>query len=177
MSVERNIPLNTSDHVPVFAQLSVEAGRKERAETTTVQLKPKWDGCDKHIYKDSIRQNLKQFESFIPSLTEEIDILQPLAHLNAVLKQATRDSIPNHKTSLKIKGRRRCWTQKMKDAMKNSRLMLMGVAQSRGTRGPERPNSAANVRSKSDARRFSEKSAEEIYSLQNTTEWRIRFMI
>ena len=123
VSVERNIPLNTSDHVPVFAQLSVEVGRKERAETTTVQLKPKWDGCDKRIYKSSIRQNLKQFESFIPSLTEEIDILQPLAHLNAVLKQATRDSIPNHKTSLKIKGRRRCWTQKMKDAMKNSRLM------------------------------------------------------
>ena len=123
VSVERNIPLNTSDHVPVFAQLSVEVGRKERAETTTVQLKPKWDGCDKRIYKSSIRQNLKQFESFTPSLTEEIDILQPLAHLNAVLKQATRDSIPNHKTSLKIKGRRRCWTQKMKDSMKNSRLM------------------------------------------------------
>ena len=28
VSVEKNIPLNTSDHVPVFAQLSVEVGRK-----------------------------------------------------------------------------------------------------------------------------------------------------
>ena len=123
VSVESNIPLNTSDHVPVFAQLSVEVGRKDRVETTTVQLKPKWDGCKKHIYKSSIRRNLKQFESFLPSTTEEIDILQPLAHLNTVLKQATRDSIPNRKTSLKIKRKRRCWTQRMQDAMKNSCLM------------------------------------------------------
>ena len=63
VSVERNIPLNTSDHVPVFAQLSVEVGRKEMVETTAVQLKPKWDGCDKHIYKSSIRQNLLVFSS------------------------------------------------------------------------------------------------------------------
>ena len=65
--------------MPVYAQLSVEAGRKERAETTTLQLKPKCNGCDKHIFKSSIRRNLQQFESFLPSLAEEIDILQPLS--------------------------------------------------------------------------------------------------
>ena len=88
-------------------------------ETTTVQLKPKWDRCNKYICKRSIKPKkiLQQFEVFLRSLTDKIDILQPLAHLNAVLKQATCESIQNHKTSLKIKGQRICWIQKMQEVI------------------------------------------------------------
>ena len=123
VAVERNTSLNTSDHVPVDAQVNVEYSEKARAETTVIQVKPKWDRCDETAYKRSIRQNLLPFETFLHFLSVEIDILQPVAHLNTVLKQATYESIPNYKSSVKSKKQRRCWTQKMQDAMKHSRLM------------------------------------------------------
>lgn len=123
VAVERSTSLNTSDHVPVNAQVNVEYSERTRTETTVIQVKPKWDKCDRTAYKTSIKQNLLTFDTFLPSLSADTDILQPLAHLIAVLKQATCESIPNYKPSLKIKKQRRCWTQKMQDAVKNSRLM------------------------------------------------------
>ena len=123
VAIERNTSLNTSDNVPVNAQVNVEYSEKARAETTVIQVKPKWDKCDETAYKRSIRQNLLPFETFLPFLSAEIDILQPLAHLNTVLKQATYESIPNYKSTLKIKKQRICWTQKMQDAIEHSRLM------------------------------------------------------
>ena len=66
VAIERNTSLNTSDHVPVNAQVNVEYSEKARAETTVIQVKPKWDKCDKTAYKRSIRQNLLPFETFLP---------------------------------------------------------------------------------------------------------------
>ena len=124
VAIERHTSLNISDHLPVCAQLNVETSEKVRAEATIIQLKPKWDTCDKTLYKSSINQNLLKFDTSLLSTSSEMDILQPLAHLNAVLKQANYESIPNYKPSLKIKNqRRRCWTQKIQEAMKHSRLM------------------------------------------------------
>ena len=123
VDIERSTSLNTSDHVPVNALIKIEYSERSRVEATVIQVKPKCDKCDRTAYKRSIKQNLLKFDSFLPSLTSENDILQPLAHLNAVLKQATCQSIPNYKSNLKLKKQRRCWTQQMQDAMKNSRLM------------------------------------------------------
>ena len=123
VDIERSTSLNTSDHVPVNALINIEYSERSRVEATVIQVKPKWDKCDRTAYKKSIKQNLLKFDSFLPSLTSENNILQPLAHLNAVLKQATSQSILNYKSTLKLKKQRRCWTQQMQDAMKNSRLM------------------------------------------------------
>ena len=123
VDIERSTSLNTSDHAPVNALINIEYSERSRVEATVIQVKPKWDKCDRTAYKRSIKQNLLKFDSFLPSLTSENDILQPLAHLNAVLKQATSQSIPNYKSNLNLKKQRRCWTQQMQDAMKNSRLM------------------------------------------------------
>ena len=123
VAVERCTSLNTSDHVPVHTHINIETCEKSRAVATVIQLKPKWDKCDKIMYKRSIRQNLLSFDTFLPASTAETDILQPLAHLNAVLKQATKDSIPNYKSSMKVKNKKRCWTQRIQDAMKHSRLV------------------------------------------------------
>ena len=123
VAVERCTSLNTSDHVPVHTHINIETCEKSRAVATVIQLKPKWAKCDKIMYKRSIRQNLLSFDTFLPASTAETDILQPLAHLNAVLKQATKDSIPNYKSSMKVKNKKRCWTQRIQDAMKHSRLM------------------------------------------------------
>ena len=76
---------------------------------------------------------LQQFEAFLPLLTDKIDILQPLAYLNAVLRQATCESIQNHETSLKSKDKESVGFRKCKMPCKKSSRMV-GVAQSRGTR-------------------------------------------
>ena len=83
--VDRNNQLNTSDHIPVKARVNVEFREKSRSETTVIQVKPKWDKCDKAAYKRT-EQNLLQFDAFLPSLSKEMDILLPLAHLNSILK-------------------------------------------------------------------------------------------
>ena len=89
LTIERHTSLNTSDHLPVCAQVNAETNEKVRAETTVIQVKPKWDKCDKTLYKSLIKHNLLKFDSFLLSTSSEIDNLRPLAHFNAVLKQIT----------------------------------------------------------------------------------------
>ncbi|MEW8547951.1 MAG: reverse transcriptase family protein, partial [Candidatus Thiodiazotropha sp.] len=140
VAIEEENALNTSDHRPVYAEISIDVKAKTGAEATVIQIKPKWESCDKRVYQQSIRQNLQKFDTFLPSLTSEIDILQPLAHLNAVLKRATYDSIPNYKPDLKIKNqRRRCWSQKIQAAMKNCRLVWWEWRKAGESRNPEDP--------------------------------------
>ena len=52
-------------------------------------LQAKWDRCDRDSYRRSIRENLLPFDAFHLSTDSNIDILEPLSHLNAVLKKAT----------------------------------------------------------------------------------------
>ena len=65
VAVERCTSLNTSDHVPVHTHINIETCEKSRAVATVIQLKPKWDKCDKIMYKRSIRQNLLSFDTFL----------------------------------------------------------------------------------------------------------------
>ena len=94
VTIDRNNQLNTSDHIPVKARVNVEYREKSTSETTIIQIKPKWDKCDKAAYKMSIKRNLLEFGAFLPSLSKEMDILQPLAHLNSIPKKATCEGIP-----------------------------------------------------------------------------------
>lgn len=56
-------------------------------------------------------------------MTNETDILQPLSHLNAVLKQATFSSIPKFRSEISIKKiRNRPWTKQIYDAVRLCRL-------------------------------------------------------
>ena len=85
--------------------------------------KPKWGKCDKSTYKRSVREKLLPFDAFLPSTTAELDILQPLSHLNAVLKQATISSIPKFKSEVTVRQlHSRPWSVRIHDAIKESRL-------------------------------------------------------
>ena len=67
--------------------------------------------------------NLLIFDAFIPSTTAEFDILQPLSHLNAVLKQATTSSIHKFKSRVTVRQlHSRPWSDIINDAIKESRL-------------------------------------------------------
>ena len=72
---------------------------------TRILCKPRWDKCDRASYRLSARENLLPFDTFLPNLNGSMDILEPLSHLNAVLKQATFDSIPRFKPELTIQER------------------------------------------------------------------------
>ena len=83
---------NTFDHIPVIGTFHITR-KKATKQQTKIMSKPKWDNCDKISYRNSVKENLQPFDTFLPSLNTESDILQPLSHLNAVLKQATINSI------------------------------------------------------------------------------------
>ena len=92
-------------------------------EKIKIMCKPKWEKCNRTVYRNTVRNQLMPFETFLPSLNSQIDVLQPLSHLNAVLKQATLDSIPKFKPEVIVKElRNRPWSAKIHDAVKNSRL-------------------------------------------------------
>ena len=102
VKVQTSDALNTSDHVPVVSTLSIRTGKLQPAVETN-RCKPKWDKCNKQVYKQSIKTNLQPFSTFHVQSTSETDILQPLSHLNAVLNQATLDSIPRHRSEIKTR--------------------------------------------------------------------------
>ena len=77
VAIEKHTSLNTSDHVPVKVQVCIETREKNRATATTIQVKPKWEKCDKVKYTRFISQNLLNFDTFRPSVSVEMDILQP----------------------------------------------------------------------------------------------------
>ena len=110
--------MNTSDHVRVFGVLKTRTKDVLR-QNLQITCKPKWDKCDRSAYRRSVRENLWSFDTFLPTLTNEMDILQPLNHLNAVLKQATFNSIPKFRTEISIKEiRNRPWTKQIHDTVR-----------------------------------------------------------
>ena len=122
VSVEPNVSLNTSDHIPVFAVLNVEQKQKIPGNVM-VRCKPKWEKCDRRNYKDFIATHLQSFSSFKFGQSVEIDILHPLSHLISILQLATKDSIPSYKSEVKLKKQKqRPWSEKIVQAVKESRL-------------------------------------------------------
>ena len=115
--------LNTSDHVPVIAELQLPVSCQDKGNTV-IKCKPKWDKCDKQEYKNYVSQSLRPFDSFHISNSSELDILYPIGHLNAVLKTAAEASIPNYKPEIKLKKKRaRPWSKEIQEAVKNCRLV------------------------------------------------------
>ena len=48
--VEKNVALNTSDHVPVIVQMKLPEGTVKN-ENVIITCKPNWDKCDKQNYQ------------------------------------------------------------------------------------------------------------------------------
>ena len=122
VAVDNDQTLNTSDHVPVIGTFKIHT-KKTVNQTTKVMCKPKWDRCDRSVYRDVVRDNLLPFDAFLPTGSEEFDILRPLSHLTAVLKQATLSSIPKFKPEVTVRQlQSRPWSERIHSAIKESRL-------------------------------------------------------
>ena len=122
VAVDDRSPSNTSDHISVIGTFHITT-KKATLQQTKIMCKPKWDNCDKTSYRNSVRESLLSFDTFLPSHNTDSDILQPLSHLNAVLKQATINSIPKFKPEVTIRRiRSRPWSSGIHDAIKDSRL-------------------------------------------------------
>ena len=122
VSVEHKTAQNTSDHIPVVGTLNIIPDVK-RKEKMKLICKPKWDKCNKTVYRNTVRDHLLPFDTFLPALNSHIDILQPLSHLNAVLKQAALNSIPKFKPEITVKEiKNRPWSGKISAAVKHCRL-------------------------------------------------------
>ena len=63
VSVETNIDLNPSDHIPVQAVLDLDVEKKTIPERW-IRCKPKWDKCDKQAFGESVKTHLQPFSSF-----------------------------------------------------------------------------------------------------------------
>ena len=123
VAVESDETLNTSDHVPVFAFLNLDAKQKVVDGNRTIQCKPRWEKCDRQVYECFVEENLKTKLLLHPGTSVEQDILYPLAHLNTILRLATEQSIPNYKPEIKAKKKRqRPWTEQIHQAVKKCRL-------------------------------------------------------
>ena len=122
VDVESRNAANTSDHVPVVAVLNLETTQTGSTEQK-IKCKPKWDKCDAVVYKQSVQEYLRPFPTFRISLSSELDILYPLGHLNTVLKMATADSIPKHRSEIRARElKQRPWSEKMYRAVRDCRL-------------------------------------------------------
>ena len=122
VAVDNGQTLNTSDHVPVIGTFKIHT-KKTVNQTTKVMCKPKWDRCDRSVYRDVVRDNLLPFDAFLPTGNEEFDILRPLSPLTAVLKQATLSSIPKFKPEVTVRQlQSRPWSERIHSAIKESRL-------------------------------------------------------
>ena len=124
VTVENETSLNTSDHLPVTGILNLNlSSRTKGKHVTRIVCKPKWDRCDRDSYRRSIRENLLPFDAFHLSTDSNIDILEPLSHLNAVLKKATYDSIPKFRAERIVKEiRSRPWSVRIQEAVKACHL-------------------------------------------------------
>ena len=115
----RQIPY---DHVPVVAVFNLETMQTGPTERK-IKFKPKWDKCDAGVYKQSVQENLRPFQTFRISSNSELDILYPLGHLNTALKMATADSIPKHRSEIRTKElKQRPWLEKIYRAVRDCRL-------------------------------------------------------
>ena len=124
VTVENETSLNTSDHLPVTGILNLNLSSRTRGKhVTRIVCKPKWDRCDRDSYRRSIRENLLPFDAFHLSTDSNIDILEPLSHLNAVLKKDTYDSIPKFSAERIVKEiRSRPWSARIQEAVKACHL-------------------------------------------------------
>ena len=59
VAVESDKALNTSDHVPVFAILNLEAKQQVVDGKRTIKCKPRWGKCDRQVYESFVVENLK----------------------------------------------------------------------------------------------------------------------
>ena len=82
--------------VALSSALSSVTSRDEKKHTTRIMCKPRWEKRDRALTNCQL-ERICYFDTFLPSLNGSIDILEPLGHLNAVLKRATIDSIPMFK--------------------------------------------------------------------------------
>ena len=84
---------------------------------------------------------MKSFDSFYLGNSSDLDILYQLGHLNAVLKLATEDSIPNFKPEVRLKLQRyRPWSEKIHEAVKYCRLTWWEWKKAGASRNPTDPD-------------------------------------
>ena len=88
--------INTSDHLPVVANLNVEKSLRVE-EQKLIDVKPKWDKCNRQRYKGSIDRNLGPFPDDIKT---EFEFVCAIGHMTSVLKRATEASIPGHRNKI-----------------------------------------------------------------------------
>ena len=113
--------------VDTFSIVSIPLPKQK----TKLMCKLKCEKCNRTVYRNSVRDHLMSFNTFLPSLNEHTRILQPLSYLNAFLKRATCDSIPKFKPKITVKEvRNRSWFTKIHEEMPPT---MVGVAKKTGS--------------------------------------------
>ena len=112
--------INTSDHLPVVTKLNVEKSLRVE-EQKLIDVKPKWDKCNRQRYKGSIARNLGPFPDDIKT---EFEFVCALGHMTSVLKRATEASISGHRNKIKVKpSKSRIWNDRIEKAVKLSKTI------------------------------------------------------
>ena len=115
--------LNTSDHVLVTGEITINKLQKQKVENTAIQqihCKPKWGKCNDTQYQETIEQllNADNMDENNNNFQLELDII----HLTNVLHTATSNAIPNHKSNGNriIKGRKP-WNKDIGEASRTAK--------------------------------------------------------
>ena len=70
--------INASDYLPVVAKLNVEKSLRIEEKRKLIDVKPKWDKCNRQRYKASIDRNLGPFPDGIKT---EFEFVCALGHM------------------------------------------------------------------------------------------------
>ena len=110
-------PKNTSDHVPVIAQIKRKLVRRAYKPKTTI-VKTKWEKCDLNTYQSTITDGVAQvLQNSIRNIEEDSIAMEEFIHT------ACDKTIPNYRKSTTRKPTgKSIWNNNIAEATKNAKI-------------------------------------------------------
>ena len=120
-------PLNTSDHTAITAKIPLKTDltsqaptKKESTRQEKAFQKPRWAKCNKHLYKDTVENMLREV-TIDPNTDSPALLGLEIKKLENILQHATKTSIEGHKShagTKKPRGRGK-WNSEISEASQN----------------------------------------------------------
>ena len=127
-------PKNTSDHVPVIAQIKRKLVRRAYKPKTTI-VKTKWEKCDLNTYQSTITDGVAQvLQNSNRNIEEDVVAMEEIIHT------ACDKTIPNYRKSTTRKPTgKSIWNNNIAEATKNAKIKYNQWRNARKSKGRENP--------------------------------------
>ena len=97
--------------------------KSQHQQKIKISVRPKWSSCDVHLYKESIRNWIRNSFHSVQTTDSIFDIECQIRMITDILKAITECSIPNYKPEIYKKQTKNMqrWSPEVYSAIRNSR--------------------------------------------------------